>query len=125
MPNQQRGHVVGSRADYAQQQLDQYTKTKEQISSIDQERSEGPGHARPGRHPASWKHALSNPALEKQESESLYSSVDKADVWKATGRDSGLEKDYSHLSVEQQEQYADLQSRIVPDAPSKDQEIEL
>ena len=27
MPNQQKGHVVESRADYAQQQLDQYTKT--------------------------------------------------------------------------------------------------
>ena len=105
MPNQQRGYIVESRTDYAQQQLDQYTKTKEQIFSIDQERNEGP----------SWKQALSSPAIKEDRSE-----LDKTDVWKST-----LEKEYSHLSAEQQERYADLQSRIVPAAPSKDQEMEL
>ena len=109
MPNQQKGHAVESRADYAQQQLDQYTKTKEQIFSIDQERIEGP----------SWKQALSDPAIEKNELEPTGSTVDKANTWRTT-----LEKDYSHLSTEQQERYADLQSKIVSVEPSKDQEIE-
>lgn len=110
MPNQQRGHVVESRTDYAQQQLDQYTRTKEQIFSIDRERAEGP----------SWKQALSNPALEKDEQRSADISADQPDTWRAT-----LQKDYSHLSAEQQERYADLQSKIVSNSPSKDQEIEL
>lgn len=110
MPSQQRGYIVESRTDYAQQQLDQYTKTKEQIFSIDQERSEGP----------SWKQALTSPALEKHELESPDFSADKSDAWKTT-----LEKDYSHLSPKQQDRYADLQSKIVPTAPSKDQEMEL
>ena len=110
MPNQQKGYIVASRTDYAQQQLDQYTKTKEQIFSIDQERAEGP----------SWKQALSTgtpagPAIEKDEPE-----MDKADAWKTT-----LEKDYSHLSAEQQERYADLQSKVVYVEPFKDQELEL
>ena len=96
MPNQQRGHIVKSRTDYAQQQLDQYTKTKEQIFSTDQERNEG----------LSWKQALSSPAIREDRSE-----LDKTDAWKST-----LEKDYFHLSAEQQERYADLQSRIVPTA---------
>ena len=110
MPSQQKGHIVASRTDYAQQQLDQYTKTKEQIFSIDQERTEGP----------SWKQALSNPALEKDELEPADVFVDKVDAWKET-----LEKDYSHLSAEQQERYADLQSKVVSVSPSKDQEMEL
>ena len=105
MPNQQRGYIVESRTDYAEQQLDQYTKTKEQIFSIDQERSEGP----------SWKQVLTSSAIEKDEPQ-----MDKADAWKTT-----LQKDYSHLSAEQQERYADLQNRTVPAAPSKDQEMEL
>ena len=105
MPNQQRGYIVESRTNYAEQQLDQYTKTKEQIFSIDQERTQSP----------SWKQALSSPAIEKEEPQ-----MDKANAWKTT-----LEKDYSHLSTEQKERYADLQSRIVPAAPSKDQEMEL
>ena len=115
MPNQQRGYIVESRTDYAQQQLDQYTKTKEQIFSIDQERSEGPG-----RQSASWKQALSSPAVEKDEAKLTGASVNQAEAWWTT-----LQKDYSHLSAEQQERYADLQSRIVPTAPSKDQEMEL
>ncbi len=115
MPNQQRGYIVESRTDYAEQQLDQYTKTKEQIFSIDQERSEGPG-----RHPASWKQALSSPAVEKDEAKLTGASVNQAEAWRTT-----LQKDYSHLSAEQQERYANLQSRIVPAAPSKDQEMEL
>ena len=110
MPNQVKGKYVESHADYAQQQLDQYAKTKEQIFSIDQERSEGP----------SWKQALSSPALGKHELESPDSSLDKSDTWKTT-----LEKDYSHLSPEQQDRYADLQSKTVPGEPSKDQEMEL
>ena len=110
MPNQQKGYVVESRADYAQQQLDQYTKTKEQIFGIDQERAEGP----------SWKQALSNSAVEKNGLEPADTSVDKVDAWKTT-----LEKDYSHLSAEQQDRYADLQSQVVSIEPSKDQEIEL
>ena len=115
MPNQQKGYMVESRGDYAQQQLDQYTKTKEQIFSIDQERSEGP----------SWKQTLStgtpaDPTLEKDVLEAENSSVDKADIWKTT-----LEKDYSHLSTEQQERYADLQSKIVAVDHSKDREIEM
>ena len=110
MPNQQKGYAVESRTDYAQQQLDQYTKTKEQIFSIDQERIEGP----------SWKQALSNTALEKDELKPADVSVDKAGAWKST-----LEKDYSHLSAEQQERYADLQNKIVSVEPSKDQEMEL
>ena len=105
MPNQQRGYIVESRTDYAEQQLDQYTKTKEQIFSIDQERTQSP----------SWKQALSSPAVEKDEPQ-----MDKANSWKTT-----LQKDYSHLSAEQQERYADLQGRIVSAAPSKDQEMEL
>lgn len=105
MPNQQRGYIVESRTNYAKQQLDQYAKTKEQIFSIDQERNEG----------SSWKQALSSSAVEKDEPQ-----MDKANAWKTT-----LEKDYSHLSTEQQERYAGLQSRIVPAAPSKDQEMEL
>ena len=39
MPNQVKGKYVESQTNHAQQQLDQYTKTKEQIFSIDQERS--------------------------------------------------------------------------------------
>ena len=109
MPNQQKGHIVESRTDYAQQQLDQYTKTKEQIFSIDKERSEGP----------SWKQALSGPAIEKNELKSVDASAEKG-AWKTT-----LEKDYSHLSTEQQERYADLQSKIIATEPSKDQEIEI
>ena len=105
MPNQVKGKYVESQTDHAQQQLDQYAKTKEQIFSIDQERNEGP----------SWKQALSSSAVEKDEPQ-----MDKANAWKTT-----LEKDYSHLSTEQQERYAGLQSRIVPAAPSKDQEMEL
>ncbi len=105
MPNQQRGYIVESRTNYAEQQLGQYTKTKEQIFSIDQERSEGP----------TWKKTLTSPVLDKNDLE-----PDKADTWKTT-----LQKDYSHLSAEQQERYADLPSRIVPTAPSKDQEMEL
>ena len=110
MPNQQKGHIVESRADYAQQQLDQYTKTKEQIFSIDQERTEGP----------SWKQALSSPAVEKGAHKSADVSTEQTDTWRTT-----LEKDYSHLSSEQQERYADLQRNIAPAAPSKDQEMEL
>jgi hypothetical protein len=105
MPNQQRGYIVESRTNYAEQQLDQYTKTKEQIFSIDQERSSGP----------SWKQALTSPAIGKDEPQ-----MDKANAWKTM-----LQKDYSHLSTEQQERYADLQSKIVPDSPSKDKEMEL
>ena len=105
MPNQQKGHVVESRVNYAQQQLDQYTKTKEQIFSIDQERTEGP----------SWKQALLSPAMEKDKPE-----PDRANVWKTT-----LEKDYSHLATEQQERYADLQNKILPTEPSKDRGIEM
>ena len=105
MPNQVKGKYVESQTNYAQQQLDQYTKTKEQIFSIDQERAQGP----------SWKQALTSPALDKSDLE-----PDKADTWKTT-----LQKDYSHLSTEQQERYADLQDKIVPAAPSKDQEMEL
>ena len=59
--------------------------------------------------------ALSNPTIEKGGSD-----LDKAGVWKET-----LEKDYSHLSAEQQGRYADLQRNIVPAAPSKDQEMEM
>ncbi|MGB3777694.1 MAG: hypothetical protein WA960_05005 [Tunicatimonas sp.] len=110
MPNQVKGKYVESQTDHAQQQLDQYTKTKEQIFSIDQDRTQGPG-----RHPASWKQALTSPALDKSDLE-----PDKADTWKTT-----LQKDYSHLSTEQQERYADLQSKTVPTAPSKDQDLEL
>ena len=109
MPNQQKGYAVESRADYAQQQLDQYTKTKEQIFSIDQERIEGP----------SWKQALSSPAVEKDEPGLAGTSADKPDAWRTT-----LQKDYSHLSAEQQERYADLQRSIVPAEPSQDQEME-
>ena len=47
-------------------------------------------------------------------------SVDKADTWKTT-----LEKDYSHLSAEQQGRYADLQSKVVSLEASKDQEMEI
>lgn len=36
-----------------------------------------------------------------------------------------LEKDRSDLSDQQQERYVDLQSRTVPAAPSKDQDLEL
>ena len=104
MPNQVKGKYVESQTDHAQQQLEQYTKTKEQIFSIDQERSEGP----------TWKQTLTSPAIEKNESQ-----TDKVDAWKST-----LEKDYSHLSAEQQERYADLQSKIISIEPSKDQEIE-
>ena len=110
MPNQQKGHAVESRTDYAQQQLGQYTRTKEQIFSIDQERTQGP----------SWKQALSNTAFEKDNIGISDASVDKADAWRTT-----LQKDYSHLSVEQQERYADLQSKIVSVEPSNDREIEL
>ena len=104
MPNQVKGKYVESQTDHAQQQLEQYTKTKEQIFSIDQERAQGPN----------WKQDLSSPAVKDK------SELGKADAWKST-----LEKDYSHLSAEQQERYADLQNRIVPAAPSKDQEMEL
>ena len=92
-----------SRTNYAQQQLDQYTKTKEQIFSIDQERSQGP----------SWKQALTSPAIEKNESQ-----TDKVDAWKST-----LEKDYSHLSAEQQERYADLRLGIQERNQSVDKEL--
>ena len=105
MPNQQKGHAVELRTDHAQQQLDQYTKTREQIFSIDQERTEGP----------SWKQSLANPVIEKSESE-----LEKTNAWKTT-----LEKDYTHLSAEQQERYTDLQRSIVPAGSSKDQEMEL
>ena len=77
MPNQVKGKYVESQTNYAQQQLDQYTKTKEQIFAIDQERGEGLG-----RQPASWKQALSSPALEKDELEAESRSVDKSDTWK-------------------------------------------
>ena len=110
MPNQVKGKYVESQTDHAQQQLDQYTKTKEQIFSIDQERTQGP----------SWKQALSNTALEKDALEAESRSVDKADTWKTT-----LEKDYSHLSAEQQGRYADLQSKVVSLEASKDQEMEI
>ena len=110
IPNQQRGYIVESRTDYTEQQLDQYTKTKEQIFSIDQERSEGP----------SWKQALSSPAVEKDEAKLTGASVNQAEAWRTT-----LQKDYSHLSAEQQERYTDLQSKIVPASPSKDKEMEL
>ena len=109
MPNKVKGKHVEWQTDYAQQQLDQYTKTKEQIFTIDQERNQSP----------SWKQALVNPAIEKDDVESAGVTVDKADAWRNT-----LEKDYSHLSAEQQERYADLQ-RSAPAAPSKDQEMEL
>jgi hypothetical protein len=105
MPNQVKGKYVESQTDHAQQQLDQYAKTKEQIFSIDQERAQGP----------SWKQALTSPALDKSDLE-----PDKADSWKTT-----LQKDYSHLSTEQQERFADLHSKIVSVEPSKDREIEL
>ncbi|MGB3850392.1 MAG: hypothetical protein WA958_10535 [Tunicatimonas sp.] len=105
MHNQVKGKYVESQTDHAQQQLDQYAKTKEQIFSIDQERTGGP----------SWKQALSGPAFEKDEPQ-----LDKADTWRAT-----LEKDYSHLSPEQQDRFADLHSKIVSAEPSKDREIEL
>ena len=96
MPNQQRGYIVESRADYAQQQLDQYTKTKEQIFSIDQERKE-----ELGRQPASWKQALSGPTIERAASEVVEPNV---------GKDT-TKKDFSHLSAEQQERYAQLTTR--------------
>ena len=110
MPNQQRGYIVESRIDHVEQQLNQYTKTKEQIFSIDKGRTEGP----------SWKQALGSPALEKDESKSAGISVGQTNTWRTS-----LQKDYSHLSAEQQERYADLQSKIVPATPSKDQEMEL
>jgi hypothetical protein len=110
MPNQQRGYIVESRTDYAQQQLDQYTKTKEQIFSIDQEQSSGP----------SWKQALGSPALEKDEPKSMGISAGQNGAERTS-----LQKDYSHLSAEQQERYADLQRNTVPAAPSKDREMEL
>jgi hypothetical protein len=58
---------------------------------------------------------LGSPALNKNDLE-----PDKSDTWKST-----LEKDYSHLSAEQQERYADLQRNIVPAGLSKNQEMEL
>ena len=42
MSNKQKNHIVASRAEYAEQQLNQYTRTKEQIISIDEQRTEGP-----------------------------------------------------------------------------------
>ena len=107
MPNQQRGHIVESRADYAQQQLDQYTKTKEQIFSIDQERKEE----------LSWKQALSSPTIERAASE-----VSEPNVGKDTTK-----KDFSHLSAEQQERYAQLTTKMVNvnTQPAKDNEMEL
>ena len=120
MPNQVKGKYVESQTNYAQQQLDQYTKTKEQIFAIDQERGEGLDRHLGGRQPASWKQALSSPAVEKDEVRSASVSVDKADAWKNT-----LEKDYSHLSAEQQDRYADLQSKVVSLETSKDQEMEI
>ena len=110
MPNKVKGKHVEWQTDYAQQQLDRYTKTKEQIFNIDQERDQGP----------SWKHALSSPAMEKDDARSAGVTVEKADAWKNT-----LEKDYSHLSAEQQERFADLHSKIVSVEPSKDQGMEL
>ena len=127
MPNQQKGHIVESRTDYAQQQLDQYTKTKEQIFSIDRERTEGPSWTMPTAVPAEstvdrdrQEQALSSPAVEKDAHKSAGISTEQIDTWRTT-----LEKDYSHLSNEQQERYADLQRNIAPAVPSKDKEMEL
>ena len=44
--------------------------------------------------------------------------MDKADAWKST-----LEKDYSHLSAEQQERYADLRLGIQERNQSVDKEL--
>ena len=109
MPNKQKGHIVASRAEYAEQQLNQYTRTKEQIISIDEQRTEGPA----------WKQALSSPAIDKDSPEIGAQSADKADAWKST-----LQQDYPHLSAEQQERFANLQSKVISVEPSKDQEME-
>ena len=110
MPNQQRGYIVESRTNYAEQQLDQYAKTKEQIFSIDQERKE-----EPGRQPASWKQALSNPVIDRAEAKAAESNVGKDTV----------EKDFSHLSAEQQARYAQLGTNIVSTQTNRDQEMEM
>ena len=110
MPNQQRGHAVESRADYAQQQLDQYTKTKEQIFSIDKERNEGPG-----RHSTAWKQALSDPAIDRAEPE----------VAKPNASRDAVEKAFPHLSAEQQDRYAQLATGVARTQPAKDNEMEL
>lgn len=105
MPNQQRGHAVESRADYAQQQLYQYAKTKEQILSIDKKHDKGPA----------WKQALSSPAIDRTEPE----------VAQPNTRKDIVEKDFSHLSAEQQERYAQLGSSMVNTQTSRDQEMEM
>ena len=103
MPNRVRGKYVESQTDRAQQQLDQYTKTKEQIFTIDQERSKGPA----------WKQVLSNPAINQPE------------VVKPNASRDIVEKDFSHLSAEQQDRYARLATGMGRTQPEKDNEMEL
>jgi hypothetical protein len=105
LPNRQKGYIVASRMEYAQQQLDQYTQTKEQIVSIDQHQQ---GQlVQPS--------VMSSSAFEQNRP-----AVDPIDTTKTS-----LGQNYAHLSAELQEHYANIQSKISTEAPSKDREIEM
>ncbi|MEM9675984.1 MAG: hypothetical protein AAF992_25560 [Bacteroidota bacterium] len=105
LPNRQKGHMVASRMEYAQQQLDQYTQTKAKIISIDQHQQNQL------RQPS----VISGSALEHNEPE-----VDRIDMTKTS-----LRQDYAQLPAEVQEHYAYLQSKITSTTPAKNQEREL
>ena len=105
LPNRQKGYIVASRTGNAQQQLEQFTQTKEQIVRIDQYQQDQVGQ----------QSILSSSAFEKNDPE-----VDWVDMTKTP-----LGQDYAHLSSELQEHYAHLQSKITSATPAKDQEREI
>lgn len=96
MPNRQSGQQVAQRADQAQQQLEQYTQVRAKITSIDQEYQQ------------IAQNGLRNPGQEKLEEKS-----------------EKIASAFAHLSVKQQERYAELTTQSLIIAPSKHSEVEL